>query len=153
LQQLEQAWIEAAKRWDAERQAMVNAAQQVLLETAVAMAERIVRRVPQVDASIVADQIAAAIEHVSRPSAVRITIHPEDRALVEAAMPGVVAALGEAAHVALVDDATITRGGCVVRHGRGVVDATLETQLDRIVEAVLPKREGAAPSAEGEDQA
>ena len=41
-------------------------------------------------------------------------------------------------HVHLVDDASVTPGGCVVTSGQGVIDAQIDTQLRRIVELLVP---------------
>ncbi|QNN21452.1 hypothetical protein HED60_03915 [Planctomycetales bacterium ZRK34] len=139
LQQLQQAWISAAQQWDADRRTMLIEARQSLLTLAIQMAEKIVRRVPEVDPSIVVDQVAEAVAYVARPCDVTVRIHPEDRPLLDDAMPALVRQLGQVEHAALVDDDMIQRGGCVVTYGQGRIDATLNTQLDRLVDTLMPK--------------
>jgi len=138
LTQLRDAWIEAAHRWDAERRAMALEARQSLLELALDMARRIVHRVPTVDPAVAVDQVAAAIEHVVRPGNVAIRVNPADRPLIAEALPDLAERLGGCEHVRLIDDDAVERGGCILTHGRGVVDATLTRQLDRLVESLLP---------------
>src|SRR5690606_4694204 len=86
-----------------------------------------------------------------------VAVHPEDAALAEEALPGVVARLRAGAHAELVEDAGLSRGSAVVRTpGGGAVDASIDAQVERMVRALLPGREprggsgpGAAPAAEG----
>lgn len=149
IDRLEAAWLGAARAWELERRDMVLDARESLLELAVAIARRVVKRVPEVEPNVVADQVDAALEHVARPHDAAIRIHPEDRALVEEVMPRLVQALGGTDHVRLIDDASIQPGGCVVTSGRGRVDATLGAQLDRMVELLLPSRRQDTPGASG----
>ena len=142
LNQLQQAWVDAAKQWDAERRDMLREARQSVLRLAIRMAEKIVRRVPAVEPGIVQDQVAAAIEHVARPCDVTVRIHPDDRDLVQHAIPQAADQLGQGEHVTLKEDNAIERGGCVIDYGKGRIDATLGTQLDRLVEALLPGEPG-----------
>lgn len=152
LGKLQEAWVNAARQWDGERGEMVLEARQSLLELAVRMAEKIVRRVPRVDPAVVQHQVAEAIGHVTGPSDVKVVVHPEDVGLVEEALPGVVEALGQVRHVSLVEDESIGRGGCVVQHGTGRIDATLDTQLRRLVETLLPEGEVRGAGDEGGDE-
>ena len=138
IAQLQQRWSQAADEWDASRQEVERDAQESTLKLACMLAERIVRRVPQVDESVVVDQVNAAIEHVIGPVRVTVRVHPQDRPLMEDALPEVVHRLGTSSHVDLIEDETIERGGCIVEHGSGRIDATLATQLDRLTTALLP---------------
>lgn len=135
---LEQAWIAAAQKWDAERRQMLTEAKSTLVAVAVRLAERVVRRVPTVDPSVVVDQVAEAVDYAARPCDVIVRINPADRGLVEQAMPNLIGSLPNVEHVTLVDDDTIAPGGCDVSFGSGRVDATLDTQLARIAQSLLP---------------
>lgn len=143
LNQLQQAWVDAAQQWDSERRTMLLDARQSVLELAIAIAERICKRAPRVDRSLVVDQVAAALEQITRPADVQVRIHPDDRPLLSEALPELIKAGDTCEHVHLVDDSQIEPGGCKVTYGKGTIDATLATQLDRIVQALLP---GHAPS-------
>lgn len=138
LTTLQQAWVNAAQQWDADRRQMLLDARQSLLTLAMEVARKIVHRVPRVDPTVVVDQVAAAVDHMARPSDATARIHPDDRALVNEALPQLVEQCGRLDHIHLVDDGSLTRGGCVVTYGNGAIDATLETQLTRIVETLLP---------------
>jgi flagellar assembly protein FliH len=137
FEQIQKAWIDAAGQWDAQRRQMIQEARQSVLKLAVEMARKIVHRVALTDSQVIVDQVVAAIEHVARPCDVRVLIHPDDRPALQAAMPELARQLTAAQHVTLADDPSIQRGGCVVTYGQGRIDATLQTQLERLVEAML----------------
>ncbi len=150
LAQLQQSFTAALERFDAERARMMLDARQSMLELAIDLARRIVKRVPEVDPTVVNDQLAAAVEQMARPADLVVHVHPDDRPLVEAALPELAERLTNLQHARCVDDPTIDRGGCRLAYGRASVDATLDRQLQRIVEALLPAATGetdAAPEA------
>ncbi len=138
LAQIQQAWVAAAQQWDSERRQMVLDAKQSLLELALHLAQKIVHRLPQTDPSLVVDQVAATVEHIAHPADATIHIHPADRALVDEALPELIETVATLQHAHLHDNADITPGGCIVTYGRGAIDAQIETQLNRIVETLLP---------------
>lgn len=133
-------WTAAIDDWDAQRERLFDEAREDVLRFAFALGERVVHRLVRADASIVADQMRKALQHLSRPTVLQVSVHPEDRAVVEQVLPEVTGSLARSAHLHLHDDPTIDRGGCVVATAGGYVDASLATQLDRMAEALL--REG-----------
>jgi len=104
LAQIADAWIAAGQQWDADRRQMLLDARQSMLELALEIAQRVVKRVPQVDPTVVEDQLAAAIDQMARPADVRIRIHPDDRPLIEEAMPRLAETYESLGHAHLIDD-------------------------------------------------
>lgn len=133
-------WAQTLDQWEARRDGMLDEAREDVLRFAFALAERIVHRLVRADPAIVRDQLIEALKHLARPTALQISVHPEDRSTIAAVMPEVTAALGRSAHVHLHDDPALERGGCVLATAGGYVDASIATQLDRLAEALL--REG-----------
>lgn len=140
---IQQSWTAALESWDAARRELLIDARQSLLELALAVARKIVQRLPTVDPAVVAEQVAKAIDYVMRPGDVTIRIHPEDRAVVAEALPALLTRATKLEHATLVDDEQVSRGGCVLDYGHGRVDATLDGQLDRIAEALMPDQDEA----------
>lgn len=138
LEQLQTAWIAAANQWDSDRMRMLQEARESMLHVAVEMAQKIVHRVPQVDPTIVVDQVAQAVRHIADPQDAKVHVHPQDMAMIEEALPSILKKLGVAAHLHLIEDTECEPGGCVVTAGSGRVDAQLDAQLQRLVEAMLP---------------
>jgi flagellar assembly protein FliH len=158
LTQLAQRWNDAIVDWEARRDRLFDEGREDVLRFAFAMGERIVHRMIRADPGIVRDQLIAALKHLSRPTALQVSVHPDDRAVIEAVLPEVASALGRGTHMHLHDDLSIDRGGCVVATAGGYVDASLATQLDRMAEALLrdgrlverspARNQGAGPSDE-----
>lgn len=143
LQQLQQGWLAAAQAWDEQRVQMDRDARAAVLRLGLLFAEKVVRRVIATDAAAVVEQVADALRYVMRPADVTVQINPEDRPILEEAMPQLQSGLANLTHVRLVDDAGVSRGGCRVSYGQGQIDATIETQLDRLVELLIPGDETA----------
>lgn len=138
LDQLQKAWIDAATTWESQRQTMEREARRCVLALALSFADKIVHRTIQTDDQVILDQVSAALAHVLQPTEVTIRICPEDRPVLEQAMPQLIARLDKNHHVRLADDPTIKPGGCVVSHGQGCIDASIDTQLNRLVRLLVP---------------
>lgn len=151
LAKLQRSWSEVASQWERQRKDMSREANEAVLHLALALAERVVHRVLEVDRTVIVDQIANALSHVLRPLDPTVKINPADRPLVEEAMPQLVREFSQFDHIELVDDESVSPGGCVVSTGQGSIDAQIETQLERIVETMLPggtqRRDAAPPPA------
>ncbi len=138
LDQVQAAWSEMLQQWAAHRQQLEAEARQNVIEFAVKVAEKLVYRVVEVDHAVVVDQVAAALSYVLQSLDVAVRTHPDDRALLEEALPDLARQFTHLQHIELVEDDTLDRGGCKVSFGQGEVNANLRTQIDRIVQAMLP---------------
>lgn len=147
LQQVTAAWHDVAAQWDAQRQEMHREARQAVLEFALRMAEKLIHRAIEVDPTVVVDQLAGALSHVLRPLDVAVRVHADDLPLLHEALPDLMAEFSHLQHVRLVEDAEVTRGGCVVSFGQGRIDATIEKQLERVIDTILPAEGGASDQA------
>jgi flagellar assembly protein FliH len=142
------AWNAALGVYLAEREGMMQAMQRDVLRLAVLIAERVVKRQIALSPGVVVDQLATVLATIVRPTELVVAVHPEDRGLIELAMPGLARRFSAMRVAEVVDDASLARGSCVARmRGRGDgggeslaggVDASIQTQLDRIVETLLP---------------
>ncbi len=131
------SWMEAAQRWESDRNAMLDAAREDVLEFALAMGTKITHRTIEADPTVVTDQLAEALALLAEPTAVTVSINPEDRPMVESVLPDMLQRLSRCAHIDVREEATVSRGGCIVAMGKGRIDATIERQIDRIVATIL----------------
>lgn len=138
LDQLGPTWVEQLTRFSQERETLVEDARRELLGLAVEIARRIVHRTIEVDPDACIEQVKHAIELLGAPGELRITVSPRDREVLERALPGVLEAARVSGGVKLLESEEIGDGGCLVSAGEGTVDARLETQLDRIAQALVP---------------
>lgn len=141
LEKLKETITSAFTQLEAQKQQMELDAKQAVLEMALKMGEKLVHRIVEVDKQVIGDVLADALAHVLGPMEVTVRICPEDRAVLEEVMPELKAQFAVFKQVHLVDDANVSRGGCVLVYGQGRLDATLETKLRRVVEMILPQAE------------
>lgn len=151
VERLIQSWTDALERWEAERRALQSEARQDVLRFAFAFAEKLVHRVIEIDEQVAARQVEAALEMVAAPTALEIAINPEDRATVESVLADLATRIGGCREIAIRDDEQMSRGGCVVATAGGSIDATIETQVARIADALLASSPGRL-SADGADR-
>jgi flagellar biosynthesis/type III secretory pathway protein FliH len=89
--------------------------------------------------------VEACLRAIAKPTTLTITIATADEAVVRAALPGLISRVGSAHSVTLHVDAAAAVGTCVARSaGGGAIDASMETQLTRIAESLVPDRKDGA---------
>lgn len=170
LEELEKRWSEALAGFVAQREAMLTAAGTDVVRLAALIAERVTKRVVKLEPSVVVDQLRAVLGVIWRPTELVVRINPDDRALVESALPGLMPVFHAVRQVELEVDPNVERGSCIARtragHGgqsgkggrggatevAGEIDASISTQLDRIIEALLPG-EDVMPASEPKQSA
>ena len=151
LEELDARWTAAVGGVEAQRDAMLTEARTDVLRLALMIAEKVVKRAIAVDPGVVVSQLEAVLGLIARPTELLVAINPEDRRTAEQALPSLLAKFQSVRHVELVEDAGLARGSCVARTrggsgdgngaghgGGGEVDASIEAQLARIAEILLP---------------
>lgn len=139
VQQVTARFEAVAQEWETHRTEFEREARSAVLTFALRFARRVTHRVIETDPGVVVDQVAAALGRVLEPTDVTIRVHPEDRATLDEVLPDLLAGLSHLQKVELADDESVGRGGCKLALRGGEVDASIETQIRRIVEAILPE--------------
>ena len=104
------------------------------LQLAVAIAGRILRSELAVDPERGRAMISDALQTAAGSTRLRVRLHPEDVAMLGNRAEDVVKSLASCGEATILPDETIERGGSIVETQHGVIDARLETQLDRILQ-------------------
>lgn len=122
-----------------ERKKLFEAYEKELVAMVLSIARRILRRELDRGEEIVVATLREAFEQVVDQGRVVIRLHPLDYLYLsnhpQRLPPG-----GEATgKIALVEDPSITRGGCLLETSFGEIDATFEGQFDQIASAVWEK--------------
>ncbi|MEL6497477.1 MAG: FliH/SctL family protein [Planctomycetota bacterium] len=155
LRALQASWSAALEEFLAMRDHLLIACKTDVLELAVSIAERVTHGIVERDDSVVLGQIEEALSLVGSASRVAVAVHPSEAGVAGLALPDLVARLDAVEHAEIVADETLTAGACVVRTADGgSIDASIETQLSRIAELIVPGREprlGPGPPAESDD--
>ena len=83
-----------------------------------------------------ADVVRGAIRRASDRSALVARVSPQDLAACRAAAPQIMEQMGGISRLEVVDDPRVSPGSCLLETATGDVDATVESQLGRILEAL-----------------
>jgi len=148
LQALQAQWLDALHAFAESRLGLLTETRLDLLRLALAIAERIVFRTVEIDPTVIEDQMAEALSLLARRSAVTIRINPADMDHAKTVLPELVSRMHQCEHAALVADESLTPGGCTLQAGTTTIDASIETQIDRIVSALLPDDPGLLPDVD-----
>lgn len=150
-QGMEQAYAECAERVkgfeqslqdslegvDRERATCLREAKTDLLLFACAFAERVTKKMVELDPGVIDAQLDASLKLVLGSTRLHIAIHPDDRAVCERVAPVLARRRVSESPVQFIEDAAIGRGSVVVRTDKGVIDATIESQIERMVSSLL----------------
>lgn len=133
---------------DGEHEGATQQARRDVLDLAIAMGERIARRAIEMDPEAAVRQVESALALVLRATDLSVRVHPDDLATVEEALPALARRIERSGRVRVEADDALVRGSAVVRTERGEIDATVDGQIERLVESIRPMPSGAG--AEGE---
>jgi flagellar assembly protein FliH len=105
---------------------------------AAAIARRVTKRQAAIDPAVLCENLKEAMRLAVQSADVRIVIHPSQRKSLSDDLPRLQLQWPNLKHVELVDDATVTPGGCRLLTRHGEVDAQIDLQLDRVIGELLP---------------
>jgi flagellar assembly protein FliH len=123
-----------ARRFDLEADGLRE-----VVQLAAAIARKVTKRQGMIDEQVLADNLTEAMKLAVGAADVRVAIHPSQRATLTQVLPQLRTDWPALKHIELVDDAGISPGGCRVFTRGGVVDADLDTQLNRVINDLLPE--------------
>lgn len=141
LKNVENAWNEALTIFRQQREQLMMEARRDVLSLALEIANRVVHRIIEIDPTVVKSQILDALQLISKKSAVIIAINPDDQVIAQQALTNLINSINNCNDINIIEDPDISRGGCKLQSGSCSIDSTIETQLNRIVHALLPSED------------
>jgi flagellar assembly protein FliH len=138
FQQASAAFNAAAMTIDQSRNQMEAEGLVEVVTLALSIARRITKRQAAIDSTVLIENLREAMKLVIKSADIRIVIHPSQRTILNDAMPALQLQWPSLAHVAVIEDAALAPGGCRVYTEHGQIDASIDTQLDRIAAELLP---------------
>lgn len=141
LEGLSQALEGVLHAFDVEREALVARAASEVPRLAIAIADRVCKRSTAADPAICQANVNAALRLVMKARDVRLHVNPADAVAIRDLLPGIGRQWPSLAHIELVETGDIARGGCRVVTEGGLIDADLNTQLERISADLVPGQE------------
>jgi len=137
VREIEEALGGLLEEIERERERIHREAKSDLLLFACAFAERVTKKLVELDASVVDEQLDAALKLVLGSTRLCIVIHPDDRDVCERVAPSFARRRLSESPVQFEEDESIGRGSVVVRTDKGLIDATVDMQIERIVCSLL----------------
>ena len=118
------------------RESLARNSRQDMLRLVMAVAEQVIRREVTADPDVVLHIIEHALQSSVRADHYRIRINPADLEHVTEKKPLFLASISGLKNLIIEADAAVSPGGCRVDSDLGDVDATIETQLAAIRQAL-----------------
>ena len=108
-----------------------------ILSISVDIAKKIIKKEISQAPELILESIQAILKGLSKEETkITVKANPSQVSLLKGQVPEMTAQLGLEAKIMIIPDETVMEGGCVVTTTNGVVDATIETQLAIISEAL-----------------
>lgn len=104
-----------------------------LVEFALSIARKIVRREVTIDREVALTLVKVSLDKLQNRTLAQIHLHPDDLAYVRSRREQ----LGAHNSLELVEDPTISPGGCLVHTETGDIDARIESQFEEIAHGLL----------------
>lgn len=109
-----------------------------ILEISVNVAKKIIKKELATDPQIIIDTIIDVLKSVSKNEPkVTIRVKPQAVQFLKDTIPNITYQYGIESKISIIADPAIEDGGCVFQTGNGIVDASIDTQLEIIKKALL----------------
>jgi flagellar assembly protein FliH len=137
LAQLGQALAAALAAFEEDKRRLLGSAERGVLELALAIARRVCRHDAGASSASAHANARNLLEMVKHEGGLELRLNPAECDGLREMAPELIASAGRLSHVEFVPDPTVERGGCVLHARDGTIDASLETQLDRVAQSLL----------------
>lgn len=108
-----------------------------ILEMSVNIAKKIIKKEVESDPQVIINTIIDVLKTVSKNEPkINIRVRPQAVAFVKDSIPDIAYQYGIDAKINIISDPSIEEGGCVFQTNNGIVDASIDTQLEIIKKAL-----------------
>ncbi len=140
LEAMEKGWTEALEDFRARRESLLMQARADVLALAARVAEMVTRRAVELNGGAAEAQLAAVLALVAGPTKLTVKVTAREKRAFGEALRVLSAKFEAAEHAEIVVDESLPPGSCVVATpSGGEIDASVETQLERIVGAIVTR--------------
>ncbi len=109
-----------------------------ILEISVNVAKKIIKKELSTDPQIIIDTIIDVLKTVSKNEPkVTIRVKPQSVQFLKDTIPNMTYQYGIESKISIIADPAIEEGGCIFQTGNGIVDASIDTQLEIIKKALI----------------
>lgn len=135
LAQVTELLVKARTEYDA----TLRNASKDMLTLAFKIAEKIIGKSLELDKTLIMDIVAQALQTVRQSRQITIRVNPEDAKTLKSGKETLAEMLGQGRMIDIAEDKKVDRGGCIIESEIGIVEAQLQTQLERL-KKVLSER-------------
>lgn len=108
-----------------------------ILEISLDIAKKIIKKEVTEDQEVILSNIREILKNLSKEETkIMLKVNPSQEAILAQRVPEIVNTAGLEAKTIIIPDESIMEGGCILTTTNGVIDATIETQLEIISEAL-----------------
>lgn len=108
-----------------------------ILEISVDIAQKIIKKEVTQNPELILETILDVMKNISKDeSKITVKLNPAQVEMVKTELPDYISSMGIEAKITVIGDDSISEGGCILNTNNGIVDASLDTQLDIIKEAL-----------------
>lgn len=108
-----------------------------ILEISVDIAKKIIKKEVESDPQVLINTIVDVLRTVSKNEAkINIRVHPQSVQIIKDTIPNIIYQYGIDSKINVISDPSITEGGCVFQTSNGIVDASIDTQMEIIKKAL-----------------
>ena len=108
-----------------------------ILEISVDIAKKIIKKELESDPQVLINTIVDVLRSVSKNEAkINIRVHPQAVQFIKDTIPNITYQYGIDSKINVISDPSIDEGGCVFQTSNGIVDASIDTQMEIIKKAL-----------------
>lgn len=108
-----------------------------ILEISVDIAQKIIKKEVSQNPEIVLEKITEILKTLPKEEPkVTIRVNPMQVSIAKQSIPEILEAAGLDTKIVVLQDETVSEGGCIVTTNNGVIDATIESQIAIVKEAL-----------------
>ena len=108
-----------------------------ILEISIDIAKKIIKKEVDADPQVLIETIVDVLKTVSKNEPkINIRVHPQNAQFIKDSLPTVTYQYGIEAKINIISDPSVEAGGCVFQTNNGIVDASIDTQIEIIKKAL-----------------
>lgn len=120
-----------------EKQGIFQTVEKEMLRLMLEIGRRLFRRAALIQETTILEVLKEAFQYVTEHSEIVLRLNPMDYHYLKAYSGDLPFASEEEAGLRILQDPGITRGGCLLETSFGTIDATIESQIDALISALL----------------
>ena len=137
FQRTTQALVDAMEKINGMRSSMMNRNKQDMVRLVMAVAQQVIQAEVSISPEVVLRAVESAIRSAVQSEEYRISVNPGDLDLVKESKPLFLASVSGLKDIVFEPDESIAPGGSIVKSDQGIVDASIETQLENLQKRIF----------------